>query len=148
MMANDQLQARIDQAARDAEDLGGKLAATEGRIKRYRATTQAEEPQAPPATLATDEAERRFAGEISSLAQRLAEVRARRDQHRRNLAAGLNAEPQSREDYMAERRRATQAREQEEREFQARAKQQAAELDAREREQRREYERFLKRQYS
>jgi hypothetical protein len=105
--------------------------------------------QTPPSAIASDEMERHFASRERDLEERLAEVRRQRDQYRRNLAAGLDSgEPQSREDYLAERRRATQARQQEEREFQARAKQQAAELDAREREQRREYERFLKRQYS
>jgi hypothetical protein len=104
--------------------------------------------QVPPAVLATDEYERHFAAEIRNLEQRLEEVKARRDQHRRNLAAGLNAEPQSREDYLAERRRATEARREEERAFQERQKQLAAEIDAREQQQKREYERFLKRQYS
>jgi hypothetical protein len=77
----------------------------------------------PPEVLATDETERHFAAKISDLEGRLAEVKARRDQHRRNVAAGLNAEPQSREDYLAERRAAIAERQEEEREFQERQKQ-------------------------
>jgi hypothetical protein len=103
----------------------------------------------PEAVLRSDPMEMKFANRERDLEQRLADLRQRRDEYRRLVAAGLaNRESQSSEDYLAERRRAEQGRAAEEREFQERQKRLAAEVDARERDQRREYERFLEREYS